>query len=504
MKIRKNINLIALNVIYIISLLAIVAPLLMIAQYNYPSADDWSLSVDVHKAMEGAGGFFPVLKAILGNVRYNYFNWEGRYSSVFLASLQPGLWGEKCYGIVTWLMLGILIFSEIFLCRKLLCRHCEGINKWLCIPIAIPPLLLQILYCPSPEESFYWYTGSMNYTFIYGLMIILLTLCTTFGDEKACPKWKSALSCGLCCILAIIVGGNNYATSLSCFLSLLILCVLSFLGNKKAFRRLCLITLLEGAGLLICVTAPANQVRINSNFSGTTNTVPEAIVMSLVRTFTNIYSWTNLKVILMILLILPFVWKAVKDMAFAFRFPGVFTLFSFGIYASQIAATMYVDGTTGGGRMSAILFYSYYIWVTGNVCYWTGWLVKRSSRVQNVLINLYNRVGKYILLYCAVIGLLIVGIIYFIELRETSTYKAYRNWRQGWAQQYAVEWEERLEVLHDENVKEVYFAPLSVRPEMLMYTDLQEEDGYIWVNHACALYYEKDYVHIIPLDDGEN
>jgi len=664
-----NTRLLLIHIACIAALAAVIAPILLISGYNYPSADDWSHAAGTYKALSEGGGFFSVLKASFETVRYNYFHWEGRYANVFLASLQPGIWGEQYYSIVTWLMLGMLIFSELFLCRILLyapctegapnanairqrechtyagtsARHIAHRKSWLCIPVMIPPLLLQILYCPFPDESFYWYTGSVNYTFIYGLSLILLTLCITSGDapirrtvqrnmtvsdreikfppqkccetsapggklppqkrnetsalggkfppqkcneapdtggkfppqkcneapgpggkfppqkcneapgpggklppqkrsetscpggkfppqkrnetscpggtlqtdadtsprtitqgKKLCPKWKSALSCCLCCILAILVGGDNYATSLSCFLALLSLCVLFYFRNRKAFYKICLITLLEGAGLLICVLSPANQIRINANFAGKANSIPQAILMSLVRSFTNIYSWTNLKVVLMILFILPFVWKLVKDIAFFFRYPGLFTLFTFGLYSSQIAATMYIDGTTGGGRMAAILFYSYYLWVVGNVCYWTGWLVKRSGRVRNALENLCGRFGKYILYYCAVIGLLIVGIIYTSGLHETTTYKAYRNWRQGWAQQYAAEWEGRLEILHDGSVREVYFTPLSVYPEMLMYTDLQEEDGYIWVNDACALYYGKDSVRVIPPDRDGN
>jgi hypothetical protein len=36
--------------------------------------------------------------------------------------------------------------------------------------------ILQVLYCPYPEESFYWYNGSVNYTFVYSLSLVLLTL----------------------------------------------------------------------------------------------------------------------------------------------------------------------------------------------------------------------------------------------------------------------------------------------------------------------------------------
>jgi hypothetical protein len=183
-------------------------------------------------------------------------------------------------------------------------------------------------------------------------------------------------------------------------------------------------------------------------------------------------------------------------MNFGFRLPGLFTLFTFGLYASQITATLYIDGTTGGGRMAAILYYSYYIWLIGNTCYWIGWIAKRRSRLRDALERIHFKLENHILMYCTAIGLLTAGVICISGLKETTSYKAYRNWRQGWAAQYAAEWEERLNVLHDDGIREVTFLPLSVHPEMLMYTDLQKEDGYLWVNDACALYYGKDFVRI--------
>lgn len=181
MKNREKANLIIINTACILALLAVIFPLLMIARYNYPSADDWSYGAAGYNAIKNGEGLFGVLKASLETVRDNYLHWEGRFSNSFLASLQPGIWGEKYYGIVAWLMLGSIIFSEIYFCNSIFCRRPGTPNRWLIIPIIVPSLILQILYCPYPEESFYWYTGSVNYTFVYGLSLILLALFLRMG-----------------------------------------------------------------------------------------------------------------------------------------------------------------------------------------------------------------------------------------------------------------------------------------------------------------------------------
>lgn len=85
---------IIIHIACIAALALILLPILWIAQYNYPSADDWSHALNTHRAVREGGNLLDVLKAALESVRSNYFAWEGRYSNVFFASLQPGIWGE--------------------------------------------------------------------------------------------------------------------------------------------------------------------------------------------------------------------------------------------------------------------------------------------------------------------------------------------------------------------------------------------------------------------------
>lgn len=46
------------------------------------------------------------------------------------------------------------------------------------------------------------------------------------------------------------------------------------------------------------------------------------------------------------------------------------------------------------------------------------------------------------------------------------------------------------------------FRPLNY-VELLMYTDLQPENGYVWVNTACAEYYGKESVTVVAGTTGE-
>lgn len=497
---KKKIRWILINGMFVIALIIVVFPLLLIGKYNYPSADDWSFSFLGYHALKNGEGFLGVIRAALITVKENRVNWEGRFTIPLLGALQPGIWGERYYGVVAWIMIGIVIVSELYLCNSLLKRYTNGKNVWLSISIMVPSLVLQFLYNRAPEESFYWYNGAVCYTFVYGLSLILLALFIKLGIEECGKRKVYFFRLAVTCILAVLVGGGNFSTSLSSFLTLGCLSALFLWLDRRAFCRTWFVTAIVGISLLICIVAPGNMVRLNGNFGGVTAGKKWAIAVSLQYALHTVYSESfNIRVVLMILLILPFLWKAVKSMNYSFRFPALFTVVTFGLYASQLTPSMYVEKGIHSGRLMAILFYSYHVWLVGNIGYWIGWISRRRNKIMETFEKVCCRLDKYLLAYCVLIVLLLAGAI--DRSGGGTSRAAYVSWQNGLPQQYAKEWEERLTVLHDDSVKEVCFPPISIYPAMIMYTDLQPDDGYIWVNSACAQYYDKDVIRIVQPEE---
>ncbi|MCM1101756.1 MAG: DUF6056 family protein [Clostridium sp.] len=474
----------------------VVLPLLVLGHFDYPSADDWSLANLTHHALESGGGPGGVVRAVGETVRLWREKGEPRYANALLGSIQPGIWGEHCYRITPWLMIGGLVTAQTICCAYLL-KAFRASDKWLVLPIIFPSLMIQILCVPYPVETFYWYVGSVNYTFTFSVSLIALTVYLRL--QGGCSKrgqtvWRM-IGGSLLTALAV---GSNYATGLSavCLFTALSLRAI-WHRNKKGFLRSLPITVTAIVGLLVCATAPGNQVRVSTEFVGRTMGAGEAVIRSLERAVLLIYSWTTWKIVWMVLLILPFLWRALRNSGHTFRYPALFTLFSYGIYASQIVPTMYVGGNTGGGRMADILYYAYHIWVLSNVGYWLGW-IQRKVKWEKIpaLCSLKNWVGRRLLLYFVTVGLCLAGIICATELSRTSTYRACAWLFKGYAQDYAAVWEGRLEILRDDSVREVLFDPLQVPYEMVFYADF--EPGENWVNSACADYYDKEYVGLKP------
>ena len=488
---EKKVSTKAINLILIAISILVTVPLLVMGHYNYPSADDWSFGAATHKTIEDGGNLFEVLGTAFAVAMEWREKGEPRYANAFLGALQPGIWGEHFYRITPWIMIGSLFLSEILLCRYLL-KDDEGKNKRWILPVALPTLMIQMMCVPFPVETFYWYTGAVNYTFIFSLSLIQLMVFLKL-KQGGMSRVSTALLITGGCILSVFVGGDSYAASLSAVCTFGALSLIMLVRDRKALLRTLPLTLMTSAGLMICLAAPGNQVRLDTEFGGSTTGAFHAILMSLERTALNIYSWTGMKILVMALLVLPFLWKALRNVTYTFRYPAAFTVFTFGIYASQIVATMYVDGSTGGRRMAAILYYAYHVWVMLNAGYWIGW-VQRRKRLEGVRVieRAKEWVGGHLLVWFAAAGVLLAVVIGVTEIRQTSTYRACAWLFKGYAREYADAWEERLVILKDDSVKEVYFDPLPGYEELVFYADFQPGEN--WVNNACEVYYEKDYI----------
>lgn len=480
-----------INALCVAAAILVVLPLLILGHFDYPSADDWSLGKLTSKAVQNGEGIVGVLKQAVNSVILWREKGEPRFSAAFLGTLQPGIWGEHFYRITPWLMIGSLFFSEILLCGYFL-KNEERLNKKMILPIVIPSLMIQILCVPYPVETFYWYVGGINYTFAFGLSLVLFYLFLRLKDGNM-KKAKTICFMILGGLLAFIIGGNNYSASLSSACLFVSLSISLLYKDRDAFVRTMPITVFEVLGLILCLVAPGNQIRLNDEFGGTTTGAAYAILMSLWRTFTNIYSWTRLKMLLLMILTAPFMWKALKRTKHTFRYPVIFTLFTFGIYASQIVATMYVDGTTGGRRVADILYYGYHVWFLLNMGYWIGWVQRQKWAEKHCgLQSVKDWLNPRLAIWFCVTGILLAGVVGTLELKSLSTYRACVWLVKGYAFDYAQAWEARLEVLKDDLIQEVYFDPLPGYEELVFYTDLQQGEN--WVNKACAEYYNKEYV----------
>lgn len=144
-KLTEKKKLMLISATCVIALAVILWPLLAISKYNYASADDWSYGVHTYQVIQNHGGVIAFIQAIIETVQESF--WEARFANIALATLQPGIFGERCYSIVAYLMIGSIIFSEMYLLAQCIGKE----NRGLILPISIPMIMIQLLSVPRGE-----------------------------------------------------------------------------------------------------------------------------------------------------------------------------------------------------------------------------------------------------------------------------------------------------------------------------------------------------------------
>ncbi|MDR2045239.1 MAG: hypothetical protein LBQ15_12955, partial [Clostridium sp.] len=112
-------------------LAGVCVPLLLVARYNFPCADDFTYSADVRLALLSGGSAWDILRAAAREAADTWHTWQGTYSTTFFAALQPGVWGESFYALGTGLLLGSLLASQWYLLHFFLCGL-GGLRKRFC------------------------------------------------------------------------------------------------------------------------------------------------------------------------------------------------------------------------------------------------------------------------------------------------------------------------------------------------------------------------------------
>ena len=139
-------------------------PMLLVARYNVPCADDYHFGAPTHAAWQATHSLAAVVKAAGEKVAERYANWQGTYSAMFLMALQPAVFGNGFYALVPFLTLGMLAAGTCFFCLSLFTKLL-GASRWQALVLALVWLGIDTQLLPSAVQGFYWYNGAIFYTF---------------------------------------------------------------------------------------------------------------------------------------------------------------------------------------------------------------------------------------------------------------------------------------------------------------------------------------------------
>lgn len=504
-KIFKNTkNKISLIKIILLCLLTIsIATIITIAFYNHPAADDYNFGIYGAHAWRETGSLIEVIKATIRQVVNFYETWQGTFSAVFIMALQPTIFGENLYWIGTVIIILALVSSNIYLAKSIL-KEYFTVDKSIIFIIISTILVYCIQFVPTPVETFFWYNGSIYYTFFYSLMLFLIGfMLRMIKTEK---KRKIIEYSILIPIISFIIGGGNYVTALIATIMIVLFNIFAFLYKKQNKKILVIALVSIVLSFTISMTAPGNAVR-QSTCDGSLTAI-KAIIKSLVLGVQYITEWTTLPVMLGIVFLIPFFYYIIthSKVEYKYKYPLLVTIFTFGIFSAQFTPPLYAMNNIGGARLLDIIYYSYYWLIMINIFYYIGWFnrkVKEStkdySRINDNIINIGK---KYILTYSAVIfiAIMIINVVNCNNGNQITSIIAINEIRSGEVQQYDLEMKERIKLYLDENKQEIVLNELTVKPYLIYFDDITEDNNN-WLNVALREYYKKDSIVLMPYNE---
>ncbi len=460
------------------------APLLYLSQYDVPCADDYIYGTAAHLTLMHGGSVVKAIAAALEHTIHIYHGWQGSYSAVFLMCLQPAVFSENLYCLTPWLM-AVSLFSGLFALCVCLMNKVFHLPRHTGIILAGMVGILYLLLMPYPSETFYWYNGSVYYTFFHGIAMLAIAL--AIHTMKNGGFFRIT---GLSLLAAFLAGGNLITGLTLCLLALSGIILLILKKDTAGIKHLLLPVLVLLIFFSFNIFAPGYSMR-----QVDTQHTPDALSAVLGSFWKGLYytaCWFRLPVLGGMLVLGLLFWSVLPDSPFRFRFPWLISLWSYCLFSAMFCPTMYAMGWEGPGRVQNIIFCAYLLLLAMNLFYWLGWLCQKRGVKEHTM-------GPKLLPTIGALALCMVLLAVSAVLRGAiSLVSAYTALSDGQAETYYQEAQERLVILKDPSIRVAKLKPYSDPPYLLFFDDLYEPDS--WQNRDMANYYEKECVILMTGD----
>ncbi|HAP21401.1 MAG TPA: hypothetical protein DCR27_08980 [Lachnospiraceae bacterium] len=478
--------------LWLILLLLSLIPILLLEKYNFPSADDFGYSALTRHAWLETHNIASVFAAAFYKVADIYQNWQGTWSSVFLMTLQPGIFGDRFYWITTWIMVGAISFSGFYLFHTIFCT-CLRADKHSWLAVSSLYLLLGIQCMVDKTQGLFWYNGAVHYILPQSALFILTACILKMSVESGNPIKVFLITIFLSCY----IGGGNYITGLECGILLFTAIALCFFGKKKKnFYRLLFPTVIWAVSFFINIISPGNLQRQKEfiNHPG--------IIRSILRSFYYCLDfvwnqWINWTTLLFVLLLLPFLLKAVRQYkgTFSFSYPLLVPVYSFCILSSMFTPSVFAEGLPGTGRIYNIIYLTWLLFIVVNILYLYGWYLRKYGSAW----KLDENDAATFHIFSAMVAFCCFAFTSIAEPDFFTSTSALRSLLNGEAKGYRIQQEERLKILTDDTIQDAKVKEFTNKPYLLFYSDV-DASADSWWNIRASKYYKKNRISLIKPD----
>lgn len=483
----------------VLALVLLLVPLFRIAEYAVPWYDDLNYGEFARVSMTITPGIRGALKGAVSCVRTQWYIWQGTYSSIFFMTLMPGIWGEEYYFCGPVFLL-LLLLLGVFALAGVLVRDVFRGDWTSCLTIQSAAAAMVIVLMHSSQSGIYWYNAGIHYVGMHSFFMLFMAGLVHLIYEKRRAGRIFLLLGSL--VGAVLVAGSNFVTALQGGIVLVSLSAIVCFFHRKKTGWYLPVLVVYAIGFQKNVGAPGNTWR-SMNYVGWGYPPLEAVMRSFLEAFHYLGRFTGWITIALLVLLIPIIWRMAGKSAFAFRFPGLLLVWSFGLYASGFTPSLYSLGHGGLARTLNAVKITCQLLLVFNEIYWIGWLRKRLEAGKGRILSLgivKNIREKQIFRngcpwwYYGIMGLVMLFIFSQAPNQAGcySSYGAYYYVHSGEAYNFYHEYLERLEVLKGDE-KDVVFTPYRYKPWIICMGDLDENPDKE-ENRAVAAWYDKDSV----------
>lgn len=451
-----------------------VLPYFIISVFSRPSADDYTYSIGTHQLVcSEKWNLFSLIKAAFAVDMEFYNNWQGLYSSAFVLSLQPGIFGEEFYFIGAWALMALLFLSIWFLANNLVHGLLGGgIKKRYVALFSFFVFAVLIQGMPSMLQGIYWFNGAWNYTFFFCLVLLNVGLLIGY-------IFRGGGKCRLVLLtlLSFIISGGNHVTA---FLNILLLVIVGALMFKRK-KELLIPLSMAIIGYIIVFVAPGTMVRQGEE-------ARQGIISTLAHCvwwlFKYLCDWIDVQFVFLMILLIPVAYLLSCRCNIDFNIFKIHPIFmvlgEMMLICGMLCVPFMAMGNLGSDRLKNV------IWLTFMICSAINWMyLMLWSKVfllfQNVKFN-----GIYALcIFCSCI------IVCFFT--DSNIYMTVGELVNGKAVEYANACDERYELMEQSPIGTIIYVGELPDSKMLKFSDLSADTEF-WTNAAWGDYYSVDVI----------
>lgn len=463
--------------VYIISLI----PMFVIGLYNYPSADDYSIGSDVRQAWVASHSVvLTVWQAILRAVE-DWFIWMGYFTSNFLMAIPPCVFGEKWYTLTTVIMVGSISLSTGYLLHQIFVKILKA-DKYISRTVICIMLFFTMQCMVGRVEAFYWYCGAANYMLTHSMSMCFYGMLVSLAVNKHGKIFVIAAS-----VLGFLVGGANQMTALNVAIVLFVALVVIFYAKRWKEKWNVLLPIIAFyLGFILNIASPGNWIR--SEISQGMGPVKAVMISLLYGLEYCLGEWTDWSVLVMIIALIPLLWKLTEKTKFQFSYPVVVILFGFGLVSAMMTPPLFAVGNIAAARLQAITFTMYMVVLVLCELYVVGWIrkkyfVEKEAKVSNG----FSADIMIFLMSCVLFFGVGAGLIVIANPHYYTSSSAMTDLLNGSAKQYGEALAIRAQ-MYNSGEKDIVVDALETEPKLLYFSDIAE-DPEDWQNRGLSRYY---------------